>query len=337
MSEVLTKGWLPIDIEFDPVPSVITEAPVRWMEFGSEALEEPFFSQTVARLRQAMRPPAELDMSIETTIRIASLLPAVQPAGFIFHVSHCGSTLLSNALKTVPNSVVASESIPLGRLARRYPEAPGKYLKARWEETRRRLLEAMFKLLAHYRTGAPEKLVVKFASFNLLAIQEVRKHWPATPCVILVREPVEVLASALGEKGWLAVKDDPEAARVLFGLGDVREPLETMSNEEYCARVLGRHLESAVESVDENCKVVDYENLSPGRIREIGMFFGVELPAEKRDLDRILAVYSKDPARIRPFEPDTFRKQRPASREAREAAQEWARPAYSALRARGYW
>lgn len=332
MSEALTRGWLPIDIEFDPVPALITEALVRWMEFGAEALEEPFFSQTVARLRLATPPPMELETSIEATLRIAGLLPAVQPAGFIFHVSHCGSTLLANALKTRRDVVVSSESIPLARLLRLYPQPPGRYLRERWAEKQRQLVDAMFRLLAHYRTGMAEKLVVKFPSFSLLTIEACRKHWPAVPCVILVREPVEVMASALAEKGWLALKDEPDAARALFGLGDVAESPQEMSPEEYCGRILGRHLEAALESIDENCRVVDYEDLNPACFREIGAFFGIDLPEEKRGLDRILAVYSKDPNQVRPFEQDTTRKRTLASPEAREAAQKWARSAYSELR-----
>jgi hypothetical protein len=157
-------------------------------------------------------------------LRMSDRLPAVLPAGFIFHISHCGSTLISNAMHSVPHTLVAAEATPLVQLARWYPEPQNLYLRSRWHQTRRRLFESVFRLFAHYSTGETQRLVVKFSSLNLFAMKFVREAWPDIPCVVVVRDPAEVLVSALNESG----RPDPPC------------PFEDMSNEEYCGQLLGR-------------------------------------------------------------------------------------------------
>jgi hypothetical protein len=67
------------------------------MEIGSTPLAEPFFSHTIDRLRKEDPPPREMETDMETLLRVGARLPQVRPSGFIFHISHCGSTLIANA------------------------------------------------------------------------------------------------------------------------------------------------------------------------------------------------------------------------------------------------
>jgi len=155
--------------------------------------------------------------------------------------------------------------------------------------------------------------------------------------VVLVRNPAEVMVTALREQGWMAWKADANLASEIFGWTDLPRPLTEMSGEEYCARALGRLLGSALDTVDENCKVIDYEDLNRKRIGDIASFFGLELPGENESLDRVLAYYAKDPESRRPFQDDCRRKRRLATPAVHEAAQQWAMPAYSELRGKGFW
>lgn len=115
------SGWLPIDIVLDQYPALVwpglvPEATVRWMLFGSKRLSEPFFSQSVAQLRESDCPALEIKASRNSIIREGSRKPLLQPTGFIFHVSRCGSTLISNALKEVDGIQVVAEARPITRL-----------------------------------------------------------------------------------------------------------------------------------------------------------------------------------------------------------------------------
>jgi hypothetical protein len=337
MAEFSAKGWLPVDIDLDPQPGVVSEAPVRWIEFGSAPLAEPFFGQTADNLRQASPPAREIETDLETLVRIAGRLPAIRPSGFIFHISHCGSTLTANALKTADSTVVASEPLPVVKFARRFADPPGAYLAERWNRTRRTVLDSLFRLLATYRTGEPERLVIKFTSVNTICMRLVRSFWPETPCVMLIRDPVEVMVSALGEPGWMRWKEQyPDLARESFNLADLPGSVKNMSGEEYCGRILGRLFESALAAVDKHCKVIDYEDLSPRRVRDIAEFFGIELPGGE-DLAPVFRVSAKDLRGSLPFQNDRVRKRALATSAINQAARQWALPGYSELRGSGFW
>jgi hypothetical protein len=335
MSKNLAQGWLPVDFEFDPRPGVVTSATVRWIEFGETPLAEPFFWTTVQKLKGLASPTSKIETTTDTMFRLSARLPEVVPAGFIFHISHCGSTLIANAMRNAPNTLVAAEATPFVRLARWYPEPSSRYLRTRWFEFRRRLFEATFRLFAHYRTGETERLVVKFSSINTLRMKFVRQAFPDVPCILVVRDPNEVLVSSLHEDGWLSYKNKPGEPEAVYGWTDPPQPFAEMSNEEYSAGLLGRHLEAAREAVDDRCKVIDYEDLNPKKMREIAAFFGLELPPESAELGKVFEVYSKDPEKALVYRDDRAQKRRALSREARDAAQRWAMPHYIELRASG--
>jgi hypothetical protein len=336
MMPLHAQGWLPLDFHFDPEPSLVTAASVRWMDFEADSLAEPFFWQTVEKLREASSSQL-IDTSVDTFLRLASLLPSAGPAGFIFHISHCGSTLLANALRAAPQTLVAAEATPFVRLARWRKESPDAYLRGHWQSKLRRLYESLFTIYAnHLGPATPHRLVVKFSSLNLFGLKFVRQSWPDIPCLILVRDPVDVLVSSVTENGWLAHKLEPGRPLELYGWSEPPQAFAEMSNEEYCARLLARHLTAALEGIDEHCKVVDYEDLTPSRIIELARFFGLELPRTE-NLDKVLTVYSKDPAKNVPFLDDRHRKRRLASKSLKDAAVEFALPHYIALRSRGGW
>jgi hypothetical protein len=328
MASTPAFGWLPIDIGFDPQPAAVGEALVRWMEFGSTPLAEPFLDHTVDRLREANPAAREIDTDIETLVRVGCRTPAVRPAGFIFHLSHCGSTLIANALKTSGRAIVVSESRALTRLLRNRCEDVHPYLRERWDRTRRTLLNSLFNLFGRYRTGQPEPLVIKFVSLDILSMRVIRSCWPEVPCAVVIRDPVEVMVTILRGGGWMSFKKHPQMARTLFGWNDPSRSAAEMTNEEYCARVLGRFCASALESLDGNSLVVDYAGLNPKRMREIGEFFGIGIG----DTTGIFERYAKDPAQTLRFSDDHEMKQKLATVLVRSAANQWAMDSYSELR-----
>jgi hypothetical protein len=333
-----TAGWLPVEIGFDLRPAVVQEALVRWMEFGSAPLAEPFVDNTVDRLRAATPPAREIDTDIDTLLRVSARLPEVRPAGFIFHLSHCGSTLVANAMKMSDRAVVVSESRPVTHVLRGRTQTLSPYLREGWDRTRRKLLNSLFSLYAHYRTGEPEPLVIKFVSLDTLSMPLVRSYWPDVPCVVVIRDPVEVMVTNLKGRGWMAFKDRPEFATQLFGWTNLPRPAGEMVDEEFCARVLGSFCTSALQAIpegrDEKCMVVDYLDLSPDRMRQIAAFFGIELRDGGKAVDVVFESYAKDPKKVVRFRDDRERKQNLATVLTRSAANQWAMSAYTELRKR---
>ena len=105
-----------------------------------------------------------------------------------------------------------------------------------------------------------------------------------------------------------------------------------MSGEEYAARVVGGYLDAAAAMPQDRTKVVDYRDLDAVEMREIGEYFGLEIPAEK--IERVLRVDAKDPDGVRPFQSDTASKQARATPKIRDAAFHWADAGYRSLKMR---
>ena len=324
------RGWLPITIGLD---SQSQQAVVRWLEFGSAKLAEPFFVQTIERLRHASPPANEAWSDLETLLKLAEGLPPVTPAGFIFHVSRCGSTLIANALKTADRAVVVSEAPPLSILLHPDSYSFGPSVDT-WDRMRQALFRALISIFAHYRGDEPAPVVIKFPSWNILFWSLVRSYWPHVPAIVIIRNPVEVMMGNLNGGGWMEFKKSPELAGRLFGWENLPRSVEEMSGSEFAARVLRSFYRCAREMADQGARILDYQDIDARQIRAIAAFFQVDLPASCFPIERIFGVYSKDADSVQPFQPDGPRKQKLATGLVRSAAHQWATAAYRNLKSR---
>ena len=107
-------GWVPIQIKWQQ-----PRALVEWCYAGARPLTEPFFDQTIQTL---MQQPFNLlfrhQTSIETLAERYEIKPGLKPTGFIFHMSRCGSTLVSQMLAALPRTIVVSEASPVDAILR---------------------------------------------------------------------------------------------------------------------------------------------------------------------------------------------------------------------------
>lgn len=326
------KGWLPVSLGIDPQTPLVSDIPVRWLEFGETPLAEPFLRDTIDKLRTEKPARREIETSLEELLRLARVTGPVTPAGFIFHISHCGSTLIANALKTAGTAVVASEPRTISEVLRPASASMlGSFLSTRWDAVRTGILRAIMTQLAVYRTGEPEPLIIKFASINIRSIALIRRIWPEVPCLVVIREPMEVIVSNKHGGGWMQLKASPEMAMEAFGWRDLPRPVAGMSDEEYAARVIGSFFEAALQSMDEKVMVVDYSQLTKDRLAEIGSLFGVGIDPDGERMQAVLGSYAKDPLQKQPFRDDRLKKQWMATVLLRSAAEVWAVPGYRAL------
>jgi hypothetical protein len=324
--------WLPIGLDFNR-----NGVAVEWMDFGADEITEQFFSRTVERLR-SMNPPApERTSGFELLIQEARRFPLTRPAGVIFHVSRCGSTLLCNVLRTAAGIGVLSEARPIERAFKprvfeRYP-----LQREAYQAQRELLANSVLSRYAHQPGGGSLRLVIKSCAVDMMQIPLIRSIWPDVPSVVLIRDPLEVLVSNLSKAaGWCDRRNRAEAHLRTFGpeWGDLGE----IAVEEYLARGVGSFCEAALRSIDERCKVVDYANLSLPTIYKIADFFGIRMPApECESVQRAFALDAKNFSSGRSFEKDRERKRLAASEMARRWVQRWVEPHYTALKAREKW
>lgn len=314
-------GWLPI--------RTYAEAGglrVEWAHLGERRLMDPFFDETIER---RLRHPFALLFRHQTSM--AQLLerqvqrPGLAPAGFVFHMSRCGSTLISQMLAALPWSVVLSEPGPVDGVLRAHLELPGQEA----EETRIAWLRAMVAALGQPRAGGERALFLKLDAWHVLHLPLIERAFPGVPWVFLYREPGEVMASHLGHRGAHMLPGVLEPGRV----GLRAEQLPDMALEEYGARVLGRILEaglSGVQGARSPARLVNYTELPAALPTLLQEHFGLRLGAE--DLALLAAAgarSAKNP--VMTFEDDRAEKARRLTPAAREAAERFIQPAYARL------
>ena len=310
------KGWLPVDaVVVDGRPGLM------WMEMSGVSLAEPFFQQTVDRARRENR--AERFTEFDVLLQLEKQLESVEPTGFIFHSSRCGSTLVSNACRAVSGSIVLSEANAIDKLIARFITDADNPVK---ESLYSVFLRAVVHALAQRRTGHERHLFIKFACCSFGQLERIKRIWPAVPWLFLYRDPVETIVSNMRDAPpWLIDND----RRVLSSIiGDTSE----MSLEELCARTIGSLFSTAYKLANANSMLLNYNQLSVPVIARVLNFFNVSLSSEELEtIARTSEVYSKEVSGTRAFVADVDAKQKLASDTVREMSERWAGEPYRLL------
>jgi hypothetical protein len=239
----------------------------------------------------------------------------------IFHLSRCGSTLVSRLLGTLPGVVVLAEPSPLNALL---GLDPGRVS----ESVLVRLVRLLVRALGRCRHGDERHLVLKCTSWNVRRREILAAAFPETPWLWVQREPADVLASLLATPpGWLGLGTTPPRTARLFGLDPAAVP--ATGRVEFAARALGAMLEGAATDPAGRLSI-DYADLPEAVWQRVAPHFGLEIDAAA--IERMTGesrFYSKEAA-PRVFDGDASER-RPMPAAIREAAQRFAEPGYRAL------
>ena len=316
------KGWLPVD-------AVVVEGRpgLSWLDMHDVALAEPFFQQTVDRVR-VENGRRELFTEFDTLLQLEKTLDSIPPTGFIFHSSRCGSTLVANACRAINNSIILSEPPALDKLiARLITDAPEHSPKSAIYSV---FIRGLVHALAQRRLGTEQHLFIKFACCSFSQIDRIRRIWPNVPWLFLYRDPIETIVSNMKSVPPWLVDDD---RRVLASIS-ATSPAEVaeMSLEELCARTIGSLYSTAHRLANDGGMLLNYSQLSVPVISSVLKFFNVT-PANE-EIDRIARTsrsYSKEASATRDFVQDSDAKQRQASDLVREVAEAWAIEPYRRL------
>lgn len=313
-------GWMPIRIYWKERRPL-----VEWCWVGARRFSEPFFDHTIdACLRlpfsNLFRPQTPIEMLRERH----AIKPGLQPRGFIFHMSRCGSTLVSQMLAALPRNVVISEAGSIDSVLRANFREP-----SLTEEERAEWLRWTVSALGQRRSGDEECLFIKFDSWSVLDFPLIRRAFPFVPWIFLYRNPVEVLVSQLAHRGAHMVPGAIEPD--LFGM-TIEEVFE-MRPEEYCARVLARICEGALRHQQSSGgMLINYDQLPDSVWTSVADFFGAGVSDADLETFRLVATLdAKNPGLG--FETDSQAKQKKASDAVRVMAAKWLTPLYEQLEA----
>jgi hypothetical protein len=324
------RKWVPTTLITGASPVV------RWTDFGSQTLAEPFFNQSVQKITMTEHPTEQIETGLNELLEMADRMAPVVPSGLVFHISRCGSTLIANALRISANTIVISEAQPFS--AALLPDFFRVELMndASGNSTRAHTLRSLATIFGHSFQRGASKLVIKFTSWNILRISFLRSLWPTVPCIVVVRDPVEVMVSNLrSPSGWMQWKASLPSVLELFPW--TYDEIAKMNAEEYCARVLGLFCQAGAQISDDHIRVVEYTSLDTKRIYEIAEFFNVLINKEHEGaITKILECNSKD-LNSSPYLDDRAYKQRMATEIVRISAQKWANSNYNLLKQQATW
>ncbi len=290
---------------------------VAWLATDGQGYTEPFFDDTLRRLR---RLPANRGGELRTT-PLAALegVEGREPDVIVFHVSRCGSTLFAQMLAALPQHTVLAEP-PLADEILRLPRARA----ATTDAERIAWLRGAIASLARPHATASRRLFVKLDCWHIFDVPLVRRAFPRTPFIFLHRHPVEVLASLTRQPSMTLVRDTvlPEQ------LGLTRTERDALTPVEHAAAILGAFFRAAHEHRGQ-LHAVDYAQLPDFVWQALP---GCAFDAGERALLAAAAQRdAKNPGES--FRPDSARKRAAATPELLAAAERWTLPHYAAFSA----
>jgi hypothetical protein len=253
-----------------------------------------------------------------------------------FHESRCGSTL-------VANSMIAMDPVKHRSYSESKPAINALYIcdedfsKCSQEQAAAVLKDTMY-LMSRSDDHREERSFFKFQSIASQAIRTFQIAFPDVPWMYIYRDPVQVMMSH--------VKDDPSMKRTIctktrrFPPAEIHaiakrhgRSVHELSGVEYCAAYLSLLTETAVYNLNDMAIPVLYHQLPNIMWEEImPKIFGRPLKQFEIDnLEAISQTYSKGQKYKGEYKDDSKEKEKLATDEVREAADEFLKESYDQL------
>lgn len=295
---------------------------VDWCHVGETRFIDPFYEDT---LEQQLRLPFNLLFQRQTTMdalcELQRQAPGLQPTGFIFHMSRCGSTLLAQTLAALAHNIVISEAGVIDGVLRSPWRDPSIQ-----DEQRLQWFRALVSALARPRHTGERHFFIKFDSWHTVELPLIRQAFPTVPWIFLYRDPTEVLVSHCQQPG----------AQMVHGLlppqsiGLAWHSFAEDTPAEYRARLLAHICSAALRNLDEMSILVNYRELPNALFNRIATHFSLDFSqTELATMQQATQFDAKNPSKV--FVCDNEPKQQSASPSIQQAAAQLLTPIYQAL------
>lgn len=277
--DTLTEEWFPTILRIER-----SEPVVDWQHLGSTDFHHPFYDHTIESLS---RKPFGRFFRITTPLSQLAGMKQRKPSGFIFHISRCGSTLVSKALNRYPECTTFSEpSIfeSLISLSHSFPLST---------------VSDWLRDLVGVFSARNTSVVFKLNPVQSVHLEFWRKAFPDTPWVFLYREPLEVLVANLRNPGFHQT--------LVPGVQD---------EEARLTEILRLYLESGIRHLDQQALTLRYRELSTVTVGEVASHFGIQAGPNTGNLVEALMGHDAKRPGIK-FQNDSSQKRAEASPKAR--------------------
>ncbi|KAL7535514.1 hypothetical protein ACHAXR_008034 [Thalassiosira sp. AJA248-18] len=270
----------------------------------------------------------------------------IPPAGFVFHESRVGSTLVANALTAMDpdGHRVYSESHPINEALKAFEGTSDNWRM----DTSAQLFRDVVYMMG--RTASPKEkhMFFKVSSIGSKRIDVMIEAFPSVPWIFVYRDPVQTMMSHLdpaklakkvrgGGSPAVCLRSKKHPPGEIVQLAhDHGSMVSGLSNEEFCAAHLASLCESALRGLKEsNGKgvAVEYDGLVQKLIQTIiPKHFSVDVDeaARQRILD-VSTKYSKSKAGTQDWVEDSETKDSQSTPMIRRASETYLSDSYSKL------
>ncbi len=284
--ELFSSFWLPVEYKKQTQE-------VRWLPALNRPVQSYFADYVTETRKNLLASLIRPKTSLTALLNQEDTLIAVEPSGFIFHLSRCGSTLVSRSLAVSEACRVIAESDLLTSLLQ------DPYLNA---SQRNSALRLMVNLQGRLR-GGEQYLVLKWNAWDLCFIQQIKQLYPGVPIVYLIRQPLDILASHQKSAGWHMVPLPDQLRLFDWPVADCEEGALL----HYQQKVLQQLMLWMLHYSDLNqVLMLDYQTLPQAVEERILPFFNLSFSTgELHMMRQSQQQYSKNPQLL--FQPDGWK------------------------------
>lgn len=222
-----------------------------WIYLGEREYTDPFFDETISKCKshpynsKVVRVISTVDNLLDWSKELIS----VELKSLVFHVSRCGSTMLSQSLVTSPRNIIISEAPIIDQILQsdifNFDE-------------KNILIRAVIMLLAQERFPQQKNLIIKLDAWHIFNAVQLRSIFPESPFMLLYRQPAEVLKSHQKMIGMHMVPGI--LAPKIFGINT--HTIEKIDFKQYSALVLARYFQAFLDfrTTDKNVLLCNYND-----------------------------------------------------------------------------
>ncbi|SHH35852.1 sulfotransferase family protein [Flavobacterium defluvii] len=222
-----------------------------WIYLGDIKYLDPFFDETISKCMKLDYNSKRFRVisTVENLIEWSDELVSVDLKSLVFHVSRCGSTMLSQSLATSSENIMVSEAPIFDEILRS---------NLFGLDTKTTLLKAVLKFLGQKRFPEQNNLILKLDAWHIFDAGYLRSLFPEIPFALLYRNPTEVLKSHQKLMGMHMVPNLLPPS--VFGI--TPQEINEISFQQYGALVLEKYFQgflSFYES-DQNVTFLNYND-----------------------------------------------------------------------------
>ena len=261
------KDWIPIKLFEESGADYC-----RWLYLGDSTFTDPFFDETIGKCRKlpnnsSMFKPVS---SMEVLPQWSQQIETIQPTAFIFHVSRCGSTLISQLLGLNPANIILSEVPFIDEIL------INGYKKNR---SITELIKAALGFYGAKRNEQNKQLFIKTDSWHVHFYKQLRELYPTIPFILLYRRPDEVMRSQQKRRGTQSIPGliDPS----IFNFN--KDEIACLNMDEYMAKVLESYFTAFIKilKTDQLAFPVNYNEGAIGMVKKVAAVTGLNLIEEE--------------------------------------------------------